>query len=191
MPIGFAGIISFQPAALQVSFLTAMLWGIGQSILFRQVWFRKFFKMELLPSSNTATTPTTPEPEAGKTSKVLPINQRLNVVQPPRLNYQAPTKRGVPLNSAPALKKEKIVLPQKESIVDGILAKGSKSLKDGGKVFMDAVKEAREKAEASTGQAPAKKSSRSQKFTQSAEAYEKRRRQEKEEEARSHRPGRL
>lgn len=102
MPVVLTVVVAFQPAALQVSFLTAMVWGAGQGYLFKRAWFRKFFRMEAFPIKSAQTNysskareiatekihqATIAAPASGK-----PVRTLRTVAQTP-LHYEAPRAR--------------------------------------------------------------------------------------------------
>jgi hypothetical protein len=205
MPGVMGVVVAFQPAALQVSFLTAMLWGVCQSYLFRQIWFRKAFKMELLPSQiNKLNRPShkaldtaaakfkttgvvAAKDNAAATDKIAftPGPGKLKTVARAPLRYEAPrTQAGQKFAAFQAPPPAEAATPSaapKRGIIDGILEQAATMRKETtaglGKVI--------DSARAQTG-APKAKTAREQR----AEEYEKRRKAEKREEAEMRRQGR-
>lgn len=207
MPGVMGVVVAFQPAALQVSFLTAMLWGVCQSYLFRQIWFRKAFKMELLPSQinklnrpshkalDTAaakfktTGAVAAKDNAATTEKIAftPGPGKLRTVARAPLRYEAPRTQAAgkfAAFQAPPVEPHRAATPPpapKRGIIDGILEQAATMRKETtaglGKVI--------DSARAQTG-APKAKTAREQR----AEEYEKRRKAEKREEAEMRRQGR-
>ncbi|QDS69024.1 hypothetical protein FKW77_009616 [Venturia effusa] len=102
IPPIISAVVAFQPAALQVSFLTAIIWGAGQAYLFRRPWFRKFFRMEPFPTRPSQSTPSDKAQElaspAGHQSKIAASasaksGKTLRIVSPVPLRYEAPRAR--------------------------------------------------------------------------------------------------
>ncbi|KAE9977741.1 hypothetical protein BLS_001164 [Venturia inaequalis] len=91
LPSVMAVVVAFQPAALQVSFLTATIWGVGQSYLFRRAWFRKFFKMEPLPDKFTQSQ----HPGSSKEREIATGNIHQYRIAPPASGKSARTLRTV------------------------------------------------------------------------------------------------
>lgn len=190
-PVVVAAVVAFQPAALQVSFLTAMIWGAGQSYLFRQAWFRKFFRMEPLPDRSTQSESSSKVPQIvtgnNHQARIAPPAsgkpvRGLRTVSPMPLKYEAPRVRAkremAGFHPPKELETEKQAAPVK-NIAQTILRDAT-----------SASKAASEKA--NKWIAPVKKmmwESAPDSKQQRAEEYERRRKKERQYEAETRRQG--
>lgn len=98
LPTFMAGVVAFQPAALQVSFLTAMVWGATQGYLFKRVWFRNLFKMAQFPVKTDQISHQSRK--LGNSTKVIDHTKpaprgssKLRTVVAPPLRYEPPRER--------------------------------------------------------------------------------------------------
>jgi hypothetical protein len=198
MPIIMTAVVAFQPAALQVSFLTAMFWGVGQSYCFRQIWFRKLFKMELLPSqisrfdrpshaaleSAAAKIKANGVAAAKKENAYTSGHGKLRTVSAPPLRYEAPrtqsSKKFAVFQAPPKVEPQRAATPPapKGGMFDGIMKQAAVMKKEASDGINGVMGNARKQTGAQTAR------------EQRAEEYEKRRKSEKKDEAQMRRQGR-
>ena len=73
-PICSTVFTAWWPAVMQLSFFTTSIMALLQSYLFRQPWFRKFWRIQPLSPQNSPGAPTGPEP--GYRGMVIPTTAR-------------------------------------------------------------------------------------------------------------------
>jgi hypothetical protein len=200
VPVLMTGFTIFQPAALQLSFFISMLWGVGQGYCFRQLWFRKLFRMELLPSqiskfdrpSHAALVAAAADIKAKGIaySKNVKISSsrtgKLRTVAAPPLRYEAPRERAsremASFRAPPKVESQATETPPaKKGMLDNIRTQAYAMQKD----FSAGTGKLMDGARKQVGQAKPKTARE-----QRAEEYEKRRKSETKDEAEMRRQGR-
>ena len=152
----------WQPVALQLSFLTSMILGVAQNQLFRRPWFREQFNMPPIIKPAPSDVELAQEQSQAQLSKLKVI--------PANLKYEPPTAQGT-ISAATAIKTKS--QPAGKGIIGGMKSE-----------FAGAAQEFKKKIDsfAATNKSQNSKSARPKSLVQSAEAYEKRRKQERKEE---------
>ncbi|TLD35878.1 Homoisocitrate dehydrogenase [Venturia nashicola] len=183
LPVVMTCIVAFQPAALQISFLTAMIWGVGQGYLFKQAWFRKFFHMEPLPNKipqSQLSGPTKARANIHQAGIAPPASakpaRKLRTVSP-TLKYEAPRaqpQRKMAVSSPPKEAKTKTPVAPSKNLMQTVLTDASNARDKVTGLFNNTLG-------SSASTSPEKKRS---------EEYERRRREEKKFEAEIRRQGR-